>query len=225
MAAHRLRPRPRSGRPRTPARRSGTRWSARRSTPPPARGCGSASSAAGTSPTRTSPPPTSRSAATRRACRWAPTCRPHRRGRRAELPGLRACATRSAPTSTASRSSRAGSTPRATPQEQVYDVAWSRRPPARTPTASCRRSATRSTSRARPGPTRSAPPSSAPSGQDPDFDPAERAFYYARVLEIPTPRWTAYDAVRFGIRAAPRAAADSSQERAYTSPIWYTPAG
>ncbi len=58
--------------------------------------------------------------------------------------------------------------------------------------------------------------------KDPDFDPTERAFYYARVLEIPTPRWTAYDSYRFGV---PLAKGDKgySQERAYTSPIWYTP--
>jgi hypothetical protein len=59
---------------------------------------------------------------------------------------------------------------------------------------------------------------------DPDFDPAERAFYYARVLEIPTPPWYVYDAFRYGI-AVPEGAPTSQQERAYTSPIWYTPAG
>jgi hypothetical protein len=57
---------------------------------------------------------------------------------------------------------------------------------------------------------------------DPDFDPAEKAFYYARVLEIPTPRWSTYDAFRFGI-ALPEGAPVSTQERGYTSPIWYTP--
>jgi len=57
---------------------------------------------------------------------------------------------------------------------------------------------------------------------DPDFDPKERAFYYARVLEIPTPRWSTYDAFRFGI-PIPEGAPVSTQERAYTSPIWYTP--
>ncbi len=57
---------------------------------------------------------------------------------------------------------------------------------------------------------------------DPDFDPADSAFYYARVLEIPTPPWYAYDAFRFGIEI-PRDAPTSHQERAYTSPIWYTP--
>jgi hypothetical protein len=57
---------------------------------------------------------------------------------------------------------------------------------------------------------------------DPDFDPERRAFYYARVLQIPTPRWTAYEAKRFGVRMAPEVAM-KTQERAYTSPIWYTP--
>ena len=57
---------------------------------------------------------------------------------------------------------------------------------------------------------------------DPDFDPASAAFYYARVLEIPTPHWTRYDAARYGAQV-PAEAPASIQERAYTSPIWYTP--
>ena len=57
---------------------------------------------------------------------------------------------------------------------------------------------------------------------DPDFDVAQKAFYYARVLEIPTPRWSTYDAFRYGIDL-PEEAPVSTQERAYTSPIWYTP--
>lgn len=57
---------------------------------------------------------------------------------------------------------------------------------------------------------------------DPDFDPAQKAFYYARVIEIPTPRWTAYDAFRYGIKM-PTKVPMTTQERAYTSPIWYTP--
>jgi len=58
---------------------------------------------------------------------------------------------------------------------------------------------------------------------DPDFDVAQKAFYYARVIEIPTPRWTAYDAFRFGIKM-PNDVPMTTQERAYTSPIWYGPA-
>jgi hypothetical protein len=57
---------------------------------------------------------------------------------------------------------------------------------------------------------------------DPDFDPNLRAFYYVRVIEIPTPRWTAYDAKRFHITMPPEVPM-TTQERAYTSPIWYTP--
>ncbi len=57
---------------------------------------------------------------------------------------------------------------------------------------------------------------------DPDFDPKEKAFYYARVLEIPTPRWVVYDKVRLGAKI-PKEAKLIHQERAYTSPIWYTP--
>ena len=58
--------------------------------------------------------------------------------------------------------------------------------------------------------------------KDPAFDPALRAVYYARVIEIPTPRWTAYDAKRFNIKMAPEVPMTTT-ERAYTSPIWYTP--
>lgn len=57
---------------------------------------------------------------------------------------------------------------------------------------------------------------------DPDFDAALRAVYYVRVIEIPTPRWTAYDAKYFGVEA-PAGVPMTTQERAYTSPIWYTP--
>jgi hypothetical protein len=58
---------------------------------------------------------------------------------------------------------------------------------------------------------------------DPDFDPAERAFYYVRVIEIPTPRWVLFDALRYGAKLTPGMEL-VSQERAYTSPIWYDPA-
>ena len=58
--------------------------------------------------------------------------------------------------------------------------------------------------------------------QDPDFDASQPAVYYLRVLEIPTPRWTAYEAARFGVNF-PEDVPMTTQERAYTSPIWYTP--
>lgn len=57
---------------------------------------------------------------------------------------------------------------------------------------------------------------------DPDFDPTQPSFYYARVLEIPTPPWYVYDAFRYGIDI-PEGAPTAQQERAYTSPIWYSP--
>jgi hypothetical protein len=58
--------------------------------------------------------------------------------------------------------------------------------------------------------------------KDPDFDPDEKAFYYARVIEIPTPRWVLYDAKRYGVKLGDEVW-KTLQERAYTSPIWYTP--
>lgn len=58
--------------------------------------------------------------------------------------------------------------------------------------------------------------------KDPHFNPRQRAFYYARVIEIPTPRWTAYDAKRFNVKMDKKVPMIVT-ERAYTSPIWYTP--
>ena len=59
--------------------------------------------------------------------------------------------------------------------------------------------------------------------EDPDFDASELAFYYVRVLEIPTPRWTAYDAKYFQVKDISKDVPMITQERAYTSSIWYTP--
>jgi hypothetical protein len=59
---------------------------------------------------------------------------------------------------------------------------------------------------------------------DPEFDPSLDAFYYARALQIPTPRWSTYDAKRLGV-APPSTVPATLQERAWSSPIWYTPAG
>ena len=108
-------------------------------------------------------------------------------------------------------------------QEKVYDVAWSgeRRPDAKTgklPPVGNTVDVTGVTWTNTIG-----APELIAAWKDPDFDPARRAFYYARVIEIPTPRWTAYDAKRFGIQM-PRDVPMTLQERAYTSPIWYTPA-
>jgi hypothetical protein len=58
--------------------------------------------------------------------------------------------------------------------------------------------------------------------EDPDFDPTQRAFYYVRVLEIPTPCWTTYDAAFYGVDI-PKGVEPTQQERAYTSSIWYMP--
>ena len=58
--------------------------------------------------------------------------------------------------------------------------------------------------------------------QDPEFNPAEYAFYYVRVIESPTPRWTAYDAKRFDIKMGDEVPMTVTN-RAYTSPIWYSP--
>ena len=61
--------------------------------------------------------------------------------------------------------------------------------------------------------------------EDPDFDRDQSAFYYVRVIEIPTPNWVAYDMKAFGVDA-PKGSSEADlvhQERAYTSPIWYTP--
>jgi len=57
---------------------------------------------------------------------------------------------------------------------------------------------------------------------DPAFDAGQKAFYYLRVLEIPTPRWVAYDVCRYEAEL-PEQAPMTAQQRAYTSPIWYTP--
>jgi Protein of unknown function (DUF3604) len=130
------------------------------------------------------------------------------------------CATPAGPTLTGCRSSRAGSTPRAS-QEKVYDVAWSdnrqpgddgKLPPVGDTVDLAIPSWTSTIGASERG----------VAWQDPDFDPALRA--YVRVIEIPTPRWTPYDVVKFNLTLPPEVPL-KSQQGAYSSPIWYTPAG
>jgi hypothetical protein len=106
-------------------------------------------------------------------------------------------------------------------QEKVYDVAWSdgRKPDARgkIPSVGNTVDVANATWTNTIG-----DPELTTVWKDPDFNPALRAFYYARVIEIPTPRWTAYDAKRFGTNALPGTRMTIT-ERAYTAPIWYSP--
>ena len=104
--------------------------------------------------------------------------------------------------------------------EKVYDVAWSG---GRKPGADGKVPAVGNTVDAKTASWTNSIGASELGGvwTDPDFDPKQRAFYYARVLEIPTPRWSTYDAFRFGV-PIPDGAPVSTQDRAYTAPIWYT---
>jgi hypothetical protein len=106
-------------------------------------------------------------------------------------------------------------------QEKVYDVAWSgnRKPgqdgklPPVGDTVDVANATWTNTIGA---------PELAAVWKDPDFKPSQRALYYARVIEIPTPRWTAYDQLRFGVKMS-KEVPMKHQERAWTSPIWYSP--
>ena len=105
--------------------------------------------------------------------------------------------------------------------EKVYDVAWSggRKPDANGKLPSV--GTTVDVANANWSNTIGAPELIAV-WRDPEFDPTQAAFYYGRVIEIPTPRWTAYDVKRFGNKPL-EGTAMTITERAYTSPIWYTP--
>jgi hypothetical protein len=106
-------------------------------------------------------------------------------------------------------------------QEKIYDVAWSgdrqRGPDGKVPAVRDTVDVANATWTNTVG-----APELIAVWTDPDFDRAQRAFYYGRVLEIPTPRWTAYDAKYFNVKMGPEVTMQM-QERAYTSPIWYTP--
>ncbi|MFK8029378.1 MAG: DUF3604 domain-containing protein [Gammaproteobacteria bacterium] len=106
-------------------------------------------------------------------------------------------------------------------EERVYDVAWS---DSRVPGADGKLPSVGNTvDLTVPKWTNTiGAPALATSWTDPDFNPAVAAFYYVRVIEIPTPRWPAYDAVRYDADI-PKDAKLISQERAYSSPIWYSP--
>lgn len=107
-------------------------------------------------------------------------------------------------------------------QERVYDVAWSgnRKPDPQTGKVPAVGSTVKVATAEYDNSIGA--PSLATVWQDPDFDRAERAFYYVRVIEIPRPRWTAYDAAYFDLKL-PDEVPMVIQDRAYTSPIWYTP--
>jgi Protein of unknown function (DUF3604) len=107
--------------------------------------------------------------------------------------------------------------------EKIYDVAWSD-PAKRKPGANGKLPPVGNTVDAKNATWRNTigSPELITVWKDPDFDPTLRAFYYARVIEIPTPRWTAYDAVRFNVKMGPEVPM-TLQERAFTSPIWYSP--
>ncbi|MEB3319308.1 MAG: DUF3604 domain-containing protein [Cyanobium sp.] len=109
------------------------------------------------------------------------------------------------------------------PQEKIFDVVWSgnRRPgadgkvPAVGNTVNLKTATYSNTIGA---------PVLAGLWRDPQFDPKHPALYYVRVLEIPTPRWSTYDAVRAGLPLLTDVPA-TVQERAWSSPIWFTPRG
>ena len=106
-------------------------------------------------------------------------------------------------------------------QEKIYDVAWSgKRKPRKDgklpPVGDTVNVATATWTNT------IGAPELATVWKDPAFKPSQRAFYYARVIEIPTPRWTAYDQVRFGVKMS-KEVPMKVQERAWTSPIWYSP--
>jgi hypothetical protein len=106
-------------------------------------------------------------------------------------------------------------------QEKVYDVVWSgnRKPDAKgkLPPVGNTVDVAKATWKNTIG-----SPELITTWTDPDFDATQPAFYYAKVVEIPTPRWTAYEAQRFNI-TMPADVPMTTQERAYTSPIWYSP--
>jgi hypothetical protein len=107
------------------------------------------------------------------------------------------------------------------PRDKVYDVVWSG---SRKPGANGKLPAVGNTVDVRTATYSNSigAPELIGAWTDPEFDPKRPALYYVRVLEIPTPRWTTYDAVRNNLPLLKDVPA-TVQERAWTSPIWYTP--
>ncbi len=106
--------------------------------------------------------------------------------------------------------------------EKVFDVAWSS-PETRKPRGGKVPAVGNTVDLSKPAYANTiGAPSLATVWRDPEFNPTQRAFYYVRVIEIPTPRWVAYDAVRYGLKLPPDVE-QIAQERAYSSPIWYEP--
>jgi hypothetical protein len=110
------------------------------------------------------------------------------------------------------------------PQEKIYDVIWSDRDKRRIDTATGKLPAVGNTVDVKKATYTNDIGDSQLSAvwTDPDFDPTEKAVYYVRVLEIPTPRWSPYDSARNNL-PLPTEVPATIQERAYSSPIWYTP--
>ena len=154
------------------------------------------------------------------ACRWAARSRQHPRRRRSRSGRPRIPTAR---TSIESRSSRAWSTRTASRIDKVIDVVWcgDRKPgkDGKLPPVGNTVDVTQGDVRQHDWQCRADGP-----WTDPDFDPSAPPLYYVRVLEIPTPRWTTYDAVRNKLPLLPDVPA-MIQERAWSSPIWYTPSG
>ena len=210
---------PRFGRRRTRASRSSTPSSARRSTRPPARASACASSPAGTSTARNCTHARPRPSATPRASRWAPTCR-SKRVRAA--PSFLVYALKDPIGANLDRIQivKGWVDAEGNAQEHVYDVVWAGD---RTADANGKVPAVGNTVDLTTGTFANSIGSSelATVWTDPDFDASLDAFYYARVLEIPTPRWVLHDALYYGIDL-PDEVPLVGQERAYTSPIWYS---
>ncbi len=192
---------------------------ARKRSRPPARACACASSPATNSRTASRIGATWCRRATRTACRWAPTCCSEARARRSFLRGR--CAIRTPAGCNACRSSKAGSKD-GKAQERVFDVACS---DGLTPDSNTHRCADNGATvdlRTCAVSENKGAVELRALWSDPTFDPRQRAFYYVRVLENPSCRWSTWDAMRAGVEPNPKLA-KTIQERAWSSPIWYVP--